>query len=473
MFLDIARAAPAGVLAICGEGIIRFANPALCQIFGYDAHTLIGQPVEMLLPEAKQARHRALRDGFFREPSARGTADGRSLLGQHAEGWQIAVEIGLGSIGEGEDRLSVALITDVSIKKRSEERLATILDALPTGLLITDRTGRISLTNPALDAMFGYPAGALVGQEVERLLPPRAGIGHPALRQSYLRAPDKRAMGAGRDLLALHRSGREFPVEIALAPVSYEEQSGALAVVTDISVRKRLEQALVQAKINLEEFTYIASHDLRSPLRGIADLLEWIEEDIPPSAMTEPMRKNFERAKQRIARSERMIDDLLIYARSNTQDPWMHTVSTRQLIAELLEFTQPPPGFTIDVEGPDLSFVTSKTPLLTGMRNLLDNALKHHGGSAGQINITVREEGRFLIFSVDDDGAGVPEIAREKIFKLFNRASAAAGGHGIGLSVTRRMIASHGGALILEKSSPLGGACFSIHWPRHELKEIA
>jgi signal transduction histidine kinase len=163
----------------------------------------------------------------------------------------------------------------------------------------------------------------------------------------------------------------------------------------------------------------------------------------------------------------------LIYARSNTQDPWTHTVSTRQLLAELLEFTQAPPGFTIDVEGPDLSFVTSKTPLLTGLRNLLDNALKHHGGSAGQINITVREEGRFLIFSVDDDGAGVPEIAREKIFKLFNRASAASGGHGIGLSVTRRMIASHGGALILEKSSPLGGACFSLHWPRHELKDIA
>jgi two-component system sensor kinase FixL len=471
-FLDIARTAPAGVLAICSEGIIRFVNPALCQIFGYEERALIGQPIEMLLPEAKRAGHRPLRDGFFREPSSRGTAAGRTLFGQHAEGWPIAVEIGLGSVGEGAERLSVALISDVSIKKRSEERLATIFSALPSGLLVTDRTGRIRLTNPALDGMFGYPGGELLGQEVERLLPPRARIGHPDLRESYLRAPDRRSMGAGRDLLALHRSGREFPVEIALAPIVYENHSAALAVVTDISVRKKLEQALVQANINLEEFTYIASHDLRSPLRGIADLLEWIEEDIPPAAMTESLIRNFERARQRIVRSERMIEDLLIYARSNKHDPRTQTISLRELIAELLEFTQAPPGFTIEMEVPELSFATSKTPLLTGLRNLLNNALKHHGGGTGRINIRVREEARFLVFSVDDDGAGVPPTAREKIFKLFHRGLDA-DGHGIGLSVTRRMIASHGGELILEKTSPLGGACFSIYWPRYQMKEIA
>lgn len=473
MFLDIANTAPVGVLAIDPEGTIRFANPALCKIFGYDKDALIGQPVEMLLPEAKRAGHAVLRDGFLANPSSRGMGEGRKLFGLHAKGWPVAVEIGLGSIGQGEDMLSVALISDVSAKKLSEEHLAAIVNALPAGLLVTDHAGRIFLTNPALDEMFGYRSGELHGQEVELLLPMRARAEHPGLRESYLRAPDKRAMGAGRDLLALHRSGREFPVEIALAPIAYEDQSGALAVVTDISVRKKLEQALVQANINLEEFTYIASHDLRSPLRGIADLLEWIEEDIGPAAMTEPISKNFARAKQRIARSERMIEDLLIYARSNKQDPWTQTTSPRELTTELLEFTQAPPGFTIEVEVPDLTFVTSKTPLLTGLRNLLDNALKHHGGGTGKIKITVREEGRFLIFSVDDDGAGVPENAREKIFKLFHRASAASEGHGIGLSVTRRMIASHGGELILEKFSPLGGACFNIYWPRYAMKELA
>ncbi len=471
-FLDIARTTPAGVLAICSEGTIRFANPALCQIFGYDESALVGQQIEMLLPEAKRAAHQPLRDGFFKDPSSRGMGDGRTLFGQHAEGWPIAVEIGLGSVGEGAERLSVALITDVSIKKRSEERLASIFNALPTGLLVIDRNGRIILTNPALDLMFGYANGELPGQEVERLLPLRARDAHPAMRDSYLRAPDERTMGAGRDLLALHSSGREFPVEIALASITYEHQSGALAVVTDISVRKKLEQALVQANINLEEFTYIASHDLRSPLRGIADLLEWIEEDIDPAAMVGPVSQNFARARQRIARSEQMIEDLLIYARSNKKDPSTQTTSLRELANELLEFARPPPGFSVEVDLPDLTFVTSKAPLLSGLRNLLDNALKHHGGSTGLIKVTAREQGRFLVFSVDDDGAGVPPAAREKIFKLFHRAASAADGHGVGLSITRRMIASHGGELILEKTSPLGGACFNIYWPRYEMREI-
>ena len=473
MLLDIADAAPVGVLAICHAGIIRFANPALGKIFGYDETELVGQAVEMLLPEVKRSGHRTLREGFFTNPSPRGMGEGRTLFGQHAEGWRIAVEIGLGTIGQGDDTLSIAFISDVSAKKRSEERFAEIVNALPTGLVVTDRTGRIFLTNPALDEMFGYPSGELQGQQVEVLLPARSRDGHPVLRESYMAAPGKRAMGAGRDLLALHRSGQEFPVEIALAPISYEDRPGAIAVVTDISVRKNLEQALVQANLNLEEFTYIASHDLRSPLRGIADLLDWIEEDIGPTAMNESVIKNFTRAKERIARSERMIEDLLIYARSNTQDPYTQTISPRQLVDELLEFNQPPAGFTIESEAPDLTFETCKTPLLTGLRNLLDNALKHHGGSAGKIRIAVREEGRFLIFTVDDDGAGVPANAREKIFKLFHRASATSDGHGIGLSVTRRMIASHGGELILEKSSPLGGACFAIYWPRYEMRGAA
>jgi signal transduction histidine kinase len=83
----------------------------------------------------------------------------------------------------------------------------------------------------------------------------------------------------------------------------------------------------------------------------------------------------------------------------------------------------------------------------------------------------VREEGRYFIFSVDDDGEGIPDSAREKIFKLFHRASGKSDGHGIGLSVTKRMITSHGGELILEKHSKRGGACFAIYWPRFEIKD--
>lgn len=471
MFLGIANAAPVGVLAISRDGGIRFTNPALCRIFGYAESTLIGLPVETLLPETAQSGHRHLRQSFFASPSSRGMGEGRTLFGRHATGRLIPVEIGLGSTGEGDEALAVAFISDLSHKKLSEERFTAIVNALPAGLVLTNADGTIVMTNPTLDEMFGYPADVLHGQPIEVLLPTRSRAGHPALRASYMRAPEKRTMGAGRDLMALHSSGKEFPVEVALTPMTHADKTGTLAVVTDISVRKKLEHALLQANANLDEFTYIASHDLRTPLRGISDLLEWIYEDLPPAAMNDSITKNFDRARQRIARTERMIEDLLLYARASAREYRTELTSPRRLIEEILELTPVPPGFTVSIDATDQNFTTHKTPLQTGLRNLLDNAIRHHGGQSGRISFTVREEGRYFIFTVDDDGASIPESSRDKIFKLFHRASGTSAGHGIGLSVTRRMITGHGGTLVLEAESPLGGACFSIFWPRFEMKE--
>jgi signal transduction histidine kinase len=146
-------------------------------------------------------------------------------------------------------------------------------------------------------------------------------------------------------------------------------------------------------------------------------------------------------------------------------------VSPKRLIEEVVGMIQMPAGFTLTIDAPEAPFMTYKVPLQTGLINMIDNALKHHGGATGRIAVTVREQGRFFIFAVDDDGQGVPELSREKIFKLFHRASGNSDGHGIGLSVTKRMITSHGGELILEKQSELGGACFAIYWPRFEIKD--
>ena len=104
MFLGIANAAPVGVLAISRDGGIRFTNAALCKIFGYAESTLIGLPVETLLPETAQTGHRHLRQSFFASPSSRGMGEGRMLFGRHATGRLIPVEIGLGSTGAGMTR---------------------------------------------------------------------------------------------------------------------------------------------------------------------------------------------------------------------------------------------------------------------------------------------------------------------------------------------------------------------------------
>jgi PAS domain S-box-containing protein len=447
-FLKIAQAAPVGVFALSAEGQIRLANPALCHIFGYQPEALIGQSVDFLFPPASPDTPQTLQERLAAEPEQNALNGHAALFGRHADGRLIPIEIGLGSTGANDEALTVAFVTDISIRKSSEERFAAIIESLPVGLLMTDAAGSIVLTNPALDDMFGHESGTLAGKTLEILLPLRSRPGHPAMRQSYMRAPEKRTMGAGRDLMALHGSGKEFPVE-----------------------RKKLEHELRQANAKLEEFTYIVSHDLRAPLRGIADLLEWIQEDFAPDSLQETTKNNFARAKLRIERVERMIEDLLVYARSSTRHSRTEMVNPHHLIMEILGLMQIPPSFKITVEAPNLEFLTYKVPLQTGLMNMLDNAVKHRRAPEGCIDVTVREEGRYFIFSVDDDGEGIPDSAREKIFKLFHRASGKSDGHGIGLSVTKRMITSHGGELILEKHSKRGGACFAIYWPRFEVKD--
>ncbi|UJB30744.1 ATP-binding protein [Chromobacterium sp. Beijing] len=117
-------------------------------------------------------------------------------------------------------------------------------------------------------------------------------------------------------------------------------------------------------------------------------------------------------------------------------------------------------------------FPAARTPLSLAIRNLLSNACKHHGGGKGVIRIAVEEDGRFNLFTVEDDGVGVPPGSEERIFKLFHRASSQAEGHGVGLAVTRRMVNSNGGTVVLDRHGTLGGACFRIRWPRFPLKEV-
>jgi signal transduction histidine kinase len=155
----------------------------------------------------------------------------------------------------------------------------------------------------------------LIGQPIEILLPHRDRAHHVALRDGFIKEPEVRPMGLGRDLAGRRRDGMEVPVEIALTYVDTPQGRLTCALVIDITTRKRAELRLREANIQLEEFTHVASHDLRSPLRGIANLIEFIEEDYGELAPPE-VRRNLGRMADRVAAMERLIDDLLTYARA-------------------------------------------------------------------------------------------------------------------------------------------------------------
>jgi signal transduction histidine kinase len=238
-----------------------------------------------------------------------------------------------------------------------------------------------------------------------------------------------------------------------------------LAAVVDISVRKRLELELRQANAHLEEFTYVASHDLKSPLRGIGDLIEWLAEDLADIDMPQVAR-NLDRVRVRVTRMEGIISDLLAYARAGRSSTVLSPVSPRELVEAVLEVEVAPPGFAITVDCSAEAFPAARVPLETVLRNLVANAIKHHDRPDGRIAITARADDSFCHFSVADDGPGIPAHSRDRVFKLFQTVSTfERRGSGIGLAIAKRLVEGHGGRIVLEPS-PERGVTFHVWWPR-------
>jgi two-component system sensor kinase FixL len=266
--------------------------------------------------------------------------------------------------------------------------------------------------------------------------------------------------------MARQTQGHEFPVEVGLTTIGTGDGPLVLATIIDVSFRKTDETALLQANAQLEEFAYLAAHDLRAPLRGIANLLTWIRDALGEAALAPEIARNFDRAQVRVGCAERMIGDLLAYAMAYRQDEQTEQVDPAAVIEETLALLGIPENFTVEVEVAAAPFQAARTPLAMAIRNLLSNALKHHGGSRGRVRVRVHEESRYNVFTVEDDGAGIPAGTEEMIFNHVPRADTPETGHGMGLAVTRRKVVSNGGMIELDRAGTLGGACFRMHWPR-------
>ncbi len=469
---ELLDAVPAGIIVTHQDGRINYVNAEAERLFGYTRDELIDRSIDLLLPDRFNHNHAQLRQSYVDNPSIRYMGAGRDLYGKRKDNSEFPLEIGLRSLTADSEQFIVATIVNITRRKQLDERLAKVIEASPYGKLLVDERGIIQLINPSLLQLFGYSKEELLGKSMDILLPERYRAGHEKLRAGYVKSPSLRPMGLGRDLTGRHKSGTEIPIEIGLSPVESDAGNLTLAVVTDISERKRLELNLKQANAHLEEFTYVASHDLKSPLRGISDLVEWIHEDLVNTA-PESVTKNIERIKVRIGRMERLIDDLLLYARAGKRAKESAAVDVPALIGGMIEMHPIPATFHILQDVRINEIYAAKTPLETVLRNLFNNALKHHSGINPTITISAEASGSYCLFKVIDNGPGIPKAAQERVFRLFQTLSSnEASGSGIGLALAKRLTESHGGQIELISNSEHKGCSFHVWWPRFARKDI-
>jgi PAS domain S-box-containing protein len=463
--------APNGFALTMSDGSIVLVNAELERMFGYSRTQLLASHIERLLPKRFHEGHALLRDGNWNDFKPRNMGAGREFFGLRADGSEFPIEIGINALQTPQGMLVVETIADISVRKRLEKMFQKIVEAAPCGIVMIDDQGHIAMINPQVESMFGYERSELIGSPLEILLPERLRAAHGPQRRAFTAAPALRQMGVGRDLTARRKDGSEFPVEIGLNPVAGSPEGLVLAMVTDITKRNTMQLELRQANANLEEFMYAASHDLKSPLRGIADLVEWISEDLGSSAAPDVAR-NLVRVNDRVRRLDRVIDDLLAYARAGATSSDEVMVDPQAVIDALLELLPRPPGFTVTTHITAQPFVTSRAPLESMLLNLISNAINHHDRPVGAIDIRAEDDGRCCVFRIADDGPGIPPAQHERVFRMFQSLARGARLHsGIGLALTKRLVEAHGGWMKLDSVEGVRGATFSVWWPRFQWRK--
>ena len=354
----------------------------------------------------------------------------------------------------------------------AEDRVARIVEASPTALVLAGRSGRIVMVNARTERMFGYDRAELLGKPLELLLPPRFRRRHVDLRNGFFAAMSPRLMGEGQDLFGLRKDGTEFPLEIGLNPIDNDGEPMVLAGIIDVTARRDAEREkeqqrreLARSNADLEEFAYAASHDLKAPLRAISHLVQWIGDDVKETATPETL-ENLTLLQGRVARMQMLLDGLLNYSRVGHTNSPIEDVDICELVHEVAVLVGPPPGFVVTCDGTMPMIHTHRIPIQVVLENLIGNGIKHHDRAEGRIAVSAQRKDGVMEFRVSDDGPGIAPEFHERIFLMFQTLASRddAESSGIGLAIVKKQVQSHGGQIWVESAPPLRGTTFIFTW---------
>ena len=217
----------------------------------------------------------------------------------------------------------------------------------------------------------------------------------------------------------------------------------------------------------LEQFAYVTSHDLKAPLRGIANLAAWLEEDLREK-LTETTREQLQLLRDRVLRMNALIEGLLEYSRIGKAAQSVVSVDTGELLAEIIDSLSPPDGVTIEVAANMPTLHTDRLHLYQVFSNLISNSIKHRRDGQGHTAVAVQERGEYYEFTVTDDGPGIAPEYHDRIFMMFQTLAVHDYGSntGIGLALVKKIVQEHGGSITLESAEGTG-ATFRFTWPKH------
>ncbi len=471
-FMILAEVAPVGIFHCDRDGLIQYANDRLIEMIGVTSQ-------EEVRTGWGHALHPDDHDRVL-TAWAHTVETGQPFRSEHRfvhRDGSVTWVLGQASTVPSEDGTVmgfVGTLTDVTEDKAKEEQFRLVVESAPCGMLMVNSEGRITLINAQIEALFGYGRSELIGSSVEQLIPGRFRSAHPEMRETFDHAPSVRSMGVGRDLFGLRKDHTEFPVEVGLNPIRTEDDVFVLATVVDITERKRAEQELERqtaelsrSNHELEQFAYVASHDLQEPLRMVSSYCGLLARRYK-GKIDQDADEFIDFAVEGAKRMKTLIDDLLTYSRVGRRGEAPIAIdaakSVRTAVANL-QIAIKEAGAVIHCDSLP-TVLADPTQLAQVFQNLIGNALKFSGERPPVIRISAgTTSGAKGVsqwrFSVQDNGIGFDQQYCERVFVIFQRLHTRGEypGNGMGLAIVKKIIERHGGRIWAE-SMPGTGTTF-------------
>ena len=473
------NSASQGVVAIDESGRMVLVNVKIEEMFGYTRDELLGQPLEVMLPERYRTAHDEDLQRYFAHPHTRVMGLGIDLCGRSKNGVEFPVEVSLSWIEQGGSRLAMAIITDITERKQAREQLVeahrrttAILESISDAFNTFDPDWRYTYVNAAGTRMAHKSREELLGKNVWELW--------PYLADSPFGAAYRRA--AAENVPVQVEAFYPEPLNAWFEVRCYPAPEGLSIFFTDVTKRKQAEEEvqrlnaeleqrvrdrtaqLEAANQELESFAYSVSHDLRAPLRGIDGWSLALVEDFA-SQLDEEARHYLGRVRSEAQRMGQLIDDLLRLSRVTRapleRDSVDLTALARSIADNLREIhADRRIDFTIQ---PGLTACGDARLLEVALTNLLNNAAKFTGKQAeARVEVGRTEHAGQPAFYVRDNGAGFDMAYARSLFGPFQRLhrSSEFPGTGIGLATVQRIIHRHGGRVWAEAQVDRGATFY-------------
>ncbi len=353
--------------------------------------------------------------------------------------------------------------------RSTEVRMQHLADSVPGLYAWLDTSLVVRFLSSDYERLYGRRRHELVGQPLAQII---------GAERMAARMPLYRQVLAGETVsyqeTRRHEDGSEHFYTITYQP-DFDERGricGVISLAIDITERRTMERRLEQqarelARSNedLEQFAYVASHDLKAPLRAVEVLVDWIREDLEGHDVGE-VQQNLALLGQRTARLHRLLDDLLAYSRAGRKPGDVTEVDTRLLVEDIHTLLAPPETMQL-IADPSLPVIHAhQAPLEQVLRNLVSNAIKHHPRPDGRIRVYAEDKGDHVLFSVEDDGAGIPPEFAERVFQMFQtlKPRDEVEGSGMGLAIVKRIVEWQGGRVWLHAGPDGRGTVFRFTW---------